>query len=98
MLAGIAARRCGRSERTRSTVSMMLAPGWRNRISVTAGLPVAGAALGRACTEADTWAILPRRPAAPVWLTPLRGVYLPPALALAVGWVCQRRAPRSSGP
>ena len=39
MSAGIAAMSCGIAAFTASTVSMMLAPGWRNRITSTAGWP-----------------------------------------------------------
>ena len=67
MLAGMVARRCGSSARTRSTVAMMLAPGWRNRISMTAGSPLASPSLRRSCTESLTWAMSPRRTAAPLW-------------------------------
>ena len=47
--AAAAAARC-----TRSTVSMMLAPGCRLMISSTAGLPLAEPALRRSCTESTT--------------------------------------------
>ena len=41
MAVGMEARSCGSSERTSSTVLMMLAPGCLNRISKMAGLPSA---------------------------------------------------------
>ena len=51
MSAGIAACSCGSAAFTLSTVSMMLAPGWRNRITSTAGLPLDRPALRRFSTE-----------------------------------------------
>ena len=51
---GIDARSSGRTSRTRSTVSMMLAPGWRLRTTSTAGRPLAIPALRRFSTESTT--------------------------------------------
>jgi len=64
--AGIEARRSGNSSRTRSVVSMMLAPGWRLRITNTAGRPSAEPAVRRSCTESSTSAMSERRTAAPL--------------------------------
>ena len=50
---GIEAARRGSRARTRSTVSIMLASGWRNRMIRTAGLPFARPALRRSCTAVD---------------------------------------------
>ena len=52
--AGIAACSCGISERTRSTVPMMFAPGWRKRTSEMAGLPLTCPALLMFSTESVT--------------------------------------------
>ena len=51
---GIDACRDGNNAFTRSTVSMMLAPGCRLRITRTAGLPLAIPALRRFSTESTT--------------------------------------------
>ena len=52
LMAGeIDACNCGSSARTRSTVSMMLAPGWRKMTISTAGLPLASPALRMSSTE-----------------------------------------------
>ena len=63
---GIEARSTGRIARTRSTVSMMLALGWRLRISSTEGLPLADPALRRSCTESTTSATSDNRTAPPL--------------------------------
>ena len=52
--------------RTRSTVSMMLAPGCRNTIRSTPGLPLAKPMLRRSETESVTSATSPSRTAAPL--------------------------------
>ena len=56
----------GSSARTRSTVSMMLAPGWRKTMIRTAGLPLASPALRRSSTESCTSATSEAAPAAPL--------------------------------
>ncbi len=66
MSRGIAAINCGIAAFTLSTVSMMFAPGWRNRITSTAGLPLARPALRRFSTESCTSATSDRRTAAPL--------------------------------
>ena len=58
---GIAAISCGIAAFTPSTVSMMLAPGWRNRMTRTAGLPLARPALRKFSTESCTSATSDRR-------------------------------------
>ena len=57
---------CGRTSRTRSTVSMMLAPGLRKSTSSTAGLPLARPAVRRSSTESSTVATSDSRSTAPV--------------------------------
>ncbi len=66
MAAGIEARSCGNSARTSSTVSIMLAPGWRFRITSTDGLPLAEPALRTLATESITLATSLTRTAAPL--------------------------------
>ena len=61
---GIAARSCGSSASTRSTVSMRLAPGWRDRITSTEGLPLAKPWFRRSSTELTTSAMSLSRTAA----------------------------------
>ena len=51
---GIEARNWGSSAFIRSTVAMMLAPGWRLIVSSTDGRPLAEPALRRSCTESFT--------------------------------------------
>ena len=51
---GMAACSCGISARTRSTVPMMFAPGWRKRTSEMAGLPLIDPALLMFSTESTT--------------------------------------------
>ena len=63
---GRAASSCGSSSRTLSTVSMMLAPGWRNMITMTAGLPLTNPAARRSSTESWTVATSESRTAAPL--------------------------------
>jgi len=65
--AGIEAWSTGSRALTRSTVPMMLAPGWRRRISKIAGLPSLSARLRRFSTESCTEATSPSRTAAPLW-------------------------------
>ncbi len=65
MLGGMEATSCGCSARTRSTVSMMLAPGWRKITTMMAGLPSARPSLRRSSTESCTSATSPTRRAAP---------------------------------
>ena len=48
---GIAASSCGSSAFTLSTVSIMLAPDWRNTITITACLPLASPSLRTSSTE-----------------------------------------------
>ena len=59
MAPGIAAASRGSSARTRSTVSMMLAPGWRKMMTSTAGRPLASPALRTSSTESSTRATSP---------------------------------------
>jgi hypothetical protein len=72
---GIAARREGRRSRTRSTVSMMFAPGWRNITRRTAGWPLARPIVRRSSTESTTLATSRRRTAAPSWKLRTRSPY-----------------------
>ena len=67
MVLGIDARNCGSSAVTRSTVSMILAFGWRLMITSTEGLPFAIPALRRSCTESTTSATSDSCIAAPFW-------------------------------
>ena len=66
MAPGIDARSVGSSSVTRSTVSMMLASGWRLMITSTDGLPLADPALRRSCTESTTSATSVNPTAAPL--------------------------------
>ena len=66
MAPGIDARSCGSKRFTRSTVSIMLAPGCRFKITSTAGLPLASPALRKSCTESLTSAISLSRTAVPL--------------------------------
>ena len=65
MAGGMDASNSGSRERMRSTVSIMLAAGWRKRMMSTAGLPLERPALRRSCTESATvatsesWTALP---------------------------------------
>ncbi len=65
MPAGISACSSGISARTRSTVWMMLAPGWREMIISTAGLPSARPVVRTSSTPSLTTATSPTRTAAP---------------------------------
>ena len=56
MAPGMAALRRGISATTRSTVSMMLAPGWRKMITSTDGRPLARPRLRTSSTESTTLA------------------------------------------
>src|SRR5277367_5182733 len=53
--------------RNRSTVAMMLAPGWRKMITVTARLPFKYPPVRMFCTESVTWATSDKRTAEPLW-------------------------------
>jgi len=55
----------GSCARMLSTVSIMLAPGWRNTMSVTARL-LFNTRARMFCTESVTWATSERRMAAPL--------------------------------
>ena len=61
--AEIDARSCGSTARTRSSVSMMFAPGCLFRINNIDGLPLALPSLRKSCTESTTSATSPRRTA-----------------------------------
>ncbi len=63
---GSAAVSCGSVARTRSMASMMLAPGWRYRMTSTAGLPLAKPALRKFSTESATSATSDSRTALPL--------------------------------
>ena len=56
----IDARSCGSSARTWSTVSMMLAPGWRKMMTRIDGLPFVSPRLRTSSTESTTLATSPR--------------------------------------
>ena len=62
---GSEATSSGKSARTLSTVSMMLAPGWRNTMIMTAGVPPTSPAVRTSSTESVTVATSDRRTAAP---------------------------------
>ena len=64
MSLGMAANKCGIAAFTLSTVSMMLAPGWRNTTARTAGLPCEIPACRRFSTESRTSATSDSRTAA----------------------------------
>ena len=66
MAGGMDACNCGSRARMRSTVSIMLAAGWRKRMMSTAGLPLARPALRRSSTESTTRATSDRRTGAPL--------------------------------
>ena len=57
---------CGKAARTRSTVAMMFAPGWRKTMIRTAGFPLARPMLRMSSTESDTLATSPSRTGAPL--------------------------------
>ena len=59
--------RNGIRARTRSTVSIMFAPGCRNTMMRTPGLPFARPMLRRSETESMTSPTSPKRTAAPLW-------------------------------
>jgi hypothetical protein len=65
MAGGSEAWSCGRMARTRSTVSMMLASGWRKIGTMMAGTPLDRAALRTFSTESVTWATSDSRMALP---------------------------------
>ncbi len=64
--AGIAASSCGSSAFTLSIVSMMLAPGWRNRMISTDGWPLDSPRLRTSSTESSTSATSDNCTAAPL--------------------------------
>ncbi len=66
IVGGIAARSWGRTARTPSTVAMMLAPGWREMMTMIAGLPFERPAARMSSTESVTLAMSARRTAAPL--------------------------------
>ena len=66
IVGGMAAWSWGSRFRTRSTVSMMFAPGCRNTTSRTAGFPLESPAVRMSSTESVTVATSPRRIAAPL--------------------------------
>ena len=74
MAPGMDARNSGNRPRTRATVAMMLAPGWRYTIIMTAGLPLNSPALRTSCTESSTLATSPMRTAAPLWNATITGM------------------------
>ncbi len=57
----------GKAARTRSTVAMMFAPGCRNTMINTAGLPPESPTLRISSTESCTTPTSPRRTGAPLW-------------------------------
>ena len=63
---GSDAIRRGSSARTPSTAWMMFAPGWRDRITATPGLPLTRPAFRRSSTESRTSATSPSRTGAPL--------------------------------
>ena len=66
IIGGMEAWSCGSRARTRSTVWMMFAPGCRNTMISTAGLPFANPTLRVSSTESCTSATSPSRTAAPL--------------------------------
>ncbi len=66
IVGGVSAWNCGRRLRTRSTVSMMLAPGWRKMTRSTAGFPLERPIVRMSSTESVTVATSPSRTAAPL--------------------------------
>ena len=72
---GMEASSCGSRARTRSTVSMMFAPGCRNRITSTAGFPLASPAARRSSTESCTSATSDSRTADPFLYPMTSGMY-----------------------
>src|ERR1700757_2546791 len=73
MVGGIEARNDGRRSRTRSTVSIILAPGWRYTMIRTAGLPLARPPVRISSTESVTVAISDRRTTPPFLKLTTRG-------------------------
>ena len=65
----------GISAVTRSTVSMMLVPGWRYTTSSTARLPLASPAVRKSSTELSTLAMSPSRTGAPFCQAMITGRY-----------------------
>ena len=66
MAGGMAARSWGRTAWMPSTVSMMLAAGWREMMMMIAGLPLESPAVRTSSTESLTLATSERRTAAPL--------------------------------
>ncbi len=75
MAAGMAARSSGRRARRRSTVAMMLAPGWRKMMSSTPGLPFAMPVVRTSSTESSTSATSSSRTGRPFRLATTSGRY-----------------------
>ena len=73
-LSGSQERNCGIMALTRSTVSMMLAPGERKTISKMAGLPLATAMLRTSCEESSTRATSERRMVLPSFWATISGL------------------------
>ena len=71
--AGTRARRYGSSARIRSTVSMMLTPGWRKMTSTTAVSPFDTAPARRSSTAPRTSATSMRRTGAPLRHATIKG-------------------------
>ncbi len=66
IVGGMDAWSCGSRARTRSTVWMMLAPGWRNTMIRTAGFPLESPPVRMSSTESVTVAMSESRTAAPL--------------------------------
>jgi hypothetical protein len=77
----IDARSSGNSAITRSTASMMLAPGERYRMTRTDGLPLARPTLRKSSTESTTSPTSVRRTAAPLRYATISGRYSAAVLA-----------------
>ena len=75
MPGGIEACNCGIRARTRSTVSMMLAPGWRKMTTAIAGFPLAWPPTRMSSTESVTEAMSDKRTAAPRLYAMISGLY-----------------------
>ena len=64
---GMEAWSCGSNARTRSTVLMMFAPGWRKTMIRMAGLPLERPPVRMSSTESVTRATSDKRIAEPFW-------------------------------
>ena len=95
---GIEARSSGRSSRTRSVVSMMLAFGCRLMITSTEDLPLAIPALRRSSTESTTSATSERRTAEPLRYATMSGMYWLAFFAWSSAMICQWRSSSSTEP